>query len=332
MLYLLLVEFLEMDDLMNYIILDLEWNQADDLKTKLANKLTFEIIEIGAVKLNSNKEQIDCFHEMIKPQVFNRMNQITGEIIHISIKELENCPSFKEAAEKFMHWCGNDYIFCTWGNLDLSELQKNMDFYNMMPLSEKPFKYYDVQKLFSIAFEDKKKRSTLQYAVEFLGIKEDVPFHRADADAFYTAAVLKEAAKVKGVLGNYSFDTYHLPKNRAEEIKASFEDYSKYISREFPNKSFAMSDRNVVSTRCFICGARTSNKIPWFSKNGRNYYAVMECPKHGNIKGKIRMKKSSFDKVYVVKTMKQADMKTVDDIADKRAQLREIRREKRHKV
>ena len=31
--------------IMNYIVMDLEWNQASDEKTKLANELLFEIIE-----------------------------------------------------------------------------------------------------------------------------------------------------------------------------------------------------------------------------------------------------------------------------------------------
>lgn len=317
---------------MNYIVLDLEWNQADDLKTKLESGLVFEIIEIGAVKLNSEKEQIDSFHELIKPQVFDRMNQVTGDIVHINIKELEGCRSFKEVAEDFVRWCGNDYIFCTWGNLDLPELQKNMDFYNMTHLSEKPFKYYDVQKLFSIAYEDKKKRRTLQYAVEFLDIKEEVPFHRADADAVYTAEILKRIAELDGVFKNYSFDTYRLPKNKAEEINAVFDDYAKYISREFPSKVLAMNDRDVVSTRCFLCGAKTRKKIPWFSNNGKSYYSVMVCPRHGNIKGKIRMKKSPYDKIYVVKTMKQINVDTVNDIIDKRNQIREGRRERRHRT
>ena len=317
---------------MNYIILDLEWNQADDLKTKLESELMFEIIEVGAIKLNSEYMQIDSFHELIKPQVFNRMNQVTGELIHISMRELENCRNFCEAASDFLRWCGDDYIFCTWGNVDLTDLQKNMDFYHMPGLSKKPIKYYDVQKLFSIAFEDKKKRRALQFAVEFLNIKEEVAFHRADADAFYTAKVFKKVAAAEGVLKNYSFDTYRLPKNKAEEINAVFEDYSKYISREFINKLAAMNDKDVVSTKCFLCGAKTRKKVPWFSNNGRNYYSVMVCPRHGNIKGKIRMKKSVNDKIYVVKTMKQVNMDTVNDIIMKRNQLREGRRERRHRT
>ena len=38
---------------MDYIILDLEWNQAADSRDERSRMLTFEIIEIGAVKMNS---------------------------------------------------------------------------------------------------------------------------------------------------------------------------------------------------------------------------------------------------------------------------------------
>ena len=44
---------------MNYIILDLEWNQGNEQKEKQLKELPFEIIEIGAVKLNSRMEICD---------------------------------------------------------------------------------------------------------------------------------------------------------------------------------------------------------------------------------------------------------------------------------
>ena len=152
--------------IMNYIVMDLEWNQASDEKTKLANELLFEIIEIGAVKLNDKKHQIDSFHELIKPQVFHRMNQVTGELIHIQMEQLSNCRSFEEVAGDFLKWCGEDYVFCTWGGADLTELQRNMEYYHMSSLSSGPLKYYDIQKLFSIAYEDRKTRRSLKYAVD----------------------------------------------------------------------------------------------------------------------------------------------------------------------
>ena len=42
---------------MNYIIFDLEWNQCPDGKVKENPALPFEIVEIGAVKLNSGRQE-----------------------------------------------------------------------------------------------------------------------------------------------------------------------------------------------------------------------------------------------------------------------------------
>ncbi len=316
---------------MNYIVLDLEWNQAADSKTKEESSLIFEIIEIGAVKLNEEKKQVASFHELIKPQVFRQMHQITGELIHLKIEQLNNCRTFTEVATDFLEWCGEDYIFCTWGNLDLLELQRNMDYYQMKPLTDKPLKYYDVQKLFSIAYEDRKLRRTLEYAIDYLEIEKDISFHRADSDAYYTAKVLQRFYH-PAIFHNYSFDTYRLPQTRADEIHAIFDDYEKYISRTFEDKPAAMEDREVVSTRCFLCGANTKKKIPWFSMNAKHYYTIVSCEKHGLLKGKIRIRKSVDDRVYVVKTMKQVNEETAQEILYKKEHSRENRKEKRKKL
>ena len=52
---------------MDYVVLDLEWNQASDSRDARNRLLTFEIIEIGAVKLNSRMEIVDTFEELIRP-------------------------------------------------------------------------------------------------------------------------------------------------------------------------------------------------------------------------------------------------------------------------
>lgn len=316
---------------MNYIVLDLEWNQAADLKTKIENQLLFEIIEVGAVKLNEYKQQTDSFHELIKPQVFHIMNQITGELVHLSIDQLDNCRSFKEVVSDFIKWCGEDYIFCTWGNLDLLELQRNMDYYNMPQLADGPIKYYDVQKLFSIAFEDKKLRRTLEFAVDYLNIEKDIAFHRADSDAYYTAKVLQKIQPLE-VFINYSFDTYRTPETKKDEIHIVFDDYEKYISRAFENKIEAMSDKEVISTKCYLCKSRTKKKIQWFTSNGKHYYSVFVCGNHGMFKSKIRIKKNFDNNVYVIKTTKKIGDSDYHEIINKREHARELRKERRHKA
>ena len=56
---------------MNYIVFDLEWNQNPDGRKHPDSRLPFEIIEIGAVKLNEKREIIDTFQCLIKPKVYH---------------------------------------------------------------------------------------------------------------------------------------------------------------------------------------------------------------------------------------------------------------------
>ncbi len=51
---------------MNYIDFDLEWNQCPYGKERENRRLPFEILEIGAVKLDENKTIVDSFQEIIK--------------------------------------------------------------------------------------------------------------------------------------------------------------------------------------------------------------------------------------------------------------------------
>ena len=218
------------------------------------------------------------------------------------MEELKNEAYFPEVAADFLEWSGGDCIYCTWGPLDLSELQRNMRFYQMPPLTDGPLKFYDVQKLFSIGYEDKKSRRALEYAIDFLSIEKDIPFHRAFSDAYYTAKVL---ARIDApVFHNFSFDVFAAPQSKKEEIHVVFDNYAKYISREFDSKTDALSDREVMSTKCYLCRRNIKRKVKWFSPNGKHYYSVGYCNEHGYMKAKVRIRKSENNKVYVIKTTK----------------------------
>lgn len=286
---------------MNYIVLDLEWNQGSGQEPEV-KEMPFEVIDIGAVKLNEKRNIMDRYNQLVKPVVYHQMNRITSDLVHLHMEDLQKGRSFVEVMNEFLVWCGEDYVFCTWGPLDLFELQRNMHYFHMEPLSGKPVKFLDVQKLFSIAYEDKKSRRSLEYAIDFLQIEKDVPFHRAFSDAYYTARILEQMEEE--VLENYSIDTYILPKTREEEVHVMFHDYMKYISREFPDKQKAIEDREVISTKCYLCRRNIRKKVRWFSTNGKHYYSISVCPVHGYMKSKIRIRKSENDKVYVVKTSK----------------------------
>ncbi len=312
---------------MNYIVLDLEWNQSNTGEEPEVKEIPFEIIDIGAIKLDENRIMIDEFNQLVKPSVYQHMHKITSNLIHLQMRDLQKGQSFVKVISDFFLWSGRNNVFCTWGPLDLYELQRNMRYYHLEPLSETPIKFLDVQKLFSIAYEDGKSRRNLEYAIDFLKIEKDIPFHRAFSDAYYTARIL--SCLDEATLENYSIDTFVLPRNRKEEIHVMFHDYMKYISREFPCKQKALEDREVISTKCYLCHKNIRRKIRWFSPNGKHYYSISLCPVHGYMKSKIRIRKSENDGVFVVKTSKFISEEECQKIIEKRNQAKQHHKTKK---
>lgn len=291
---------------MNYVVFDLEWNQGNQVQQTEHADIPFEVIEIGAVKLNDKYVMINEFSRLIKPEVYREMHQYTSKLIHLQMEELERGRPFAEVMKDFLEWCGTEeYLFCSWGSLDLTELQRNMRYHNMTPLSDRPIPYLDVQKLFSLVYEDGKSRRSLETAVDMVQLEKDIPFHRAFSDAYYTAKLLTGIAEQKPeVLRRISFDTFHPPKTRAEEVKVQFDTYVKYISREFDSKAEAFADREVSSSKCYLCHKNLRKKIRWFSPNSKHYYCLARCDKHGYLKGKLRIHKSESGKLFAVKITK----------------------------
>ena len=314
---------------MNYIVFDLEWNQSPYGKAREIERLPFEIIEIGAVKLNAERDIVDTFQVIVRPTAYRKLNYRTREIVHMNQKELENGEWFPDAVRSFLAWAGPDSIFCTWGTVDLPELQRNMKYYDMLGLLKGPMHYYDVQKLFAIQYEDMKSRRSLEYGADFFQIEKTLAFHRALADAVYTAEIFRRI-DMDVVLAYDSVDVFQNPKSKTEEIHLIYNGYSKFISQEFRTKEEAMQDPEVLAAPCCLCGRPMHKRIRWFSVNARNYYCVAECPVHGLQKGKIRMKHSDDDGVFAVKTLKVTSEPEAESIREKRKDLREKRRRRRH--
>ena len=74
---------------MDYIVLDLEWNQSPDGKGTQRKEIPFEIVEIGAVKLNAKFEIADTFSEIVAPSVYKEMHYVTKELIHLDMDQLK---------------------------------------------------------------------------------------------------------------------------------------------------------------------------------------------------------------------------------------------------
>ncbi len=312
-----------------YIVFDLEWNQSPGGKENSIEHFPFEIIEIGAVKLDGQLRIVSEYHQLVTPQVYTQLHYRIIQVTHLRMKDLISCGSyFPDAVKDFFEWCGEDAVFCTWGSMDLVELQRNMDYYGLENPFEFPLCYYDVQKLYALQLGESSEKLSLDRAVEELGLEEERPFHRALDDAYYTGKVMQ--ALDFGTLKDYlSVDYYRLPQSAEEEIRLVFPTYLKYVSREFPSRDDALADKNVTDMVCRECRRMLRKKFQWFAVNSRQYLCLAVCPEHGYVRGKIRIRKKEKDddSVYVVKTMKLVNEAAAQEVFEKREEHRQKKRE-----
>lgn len=133
---------------------------------------------------------------------------------------------------------------------------------------------------------------------------------------------------LKPVLEYKSVDYYHLPTCKEEEIFLRFSTYDKFVSMPYPGKEEALANKNVSALKCTRCNLPMFNHVRWFAgSSGNLYYSLAQCPRHGYVKGKIRIRKAPGEQIYIVKTVKPA---TEADVADIKAKKESVK-EKRHK-
>ena len=88
---------------MDYVIFDLEWNQCPYGKGKENPKLPFEIIEIGAVKMDGERNVVGTFHRIVKPVVYQHLHHRTREVVGLTEEDLQNGIPFAQAVQEFLH-------------------------------------------------------------------------------------------------------------------------------------------------------------------------------------------------------------------------------------
>lgn len=180
---------------MNYIVFDLEFNQGYKYKRKnksrINTKCRFEIIQIGAVKLNSNLQTVDRLDLLVKPKVYSYLHHFISEMTDITIESLKSSDPFNIVYDKFIDFIGPNSILCTWGIADMRELVRNIH-YHKLDLDSLSKNYIDIQSLASKYLKTPNGNSIgLKNAVEALEIPHESQFHNAFNDAFYTGEVFK---------------------------------------------------------------------------------------------------------------------------------------------
>ncbi len=273
---------------MNYIVMDMEWNQpwpgSPSSKKVLPVQIRGEIIQIGAVRVTEDQQVADEFQILIKPKYYRHLNRRVSKLTGIKETQLrEEGVPFPEAIEAFRSWCGEELVFLTWGFDDIGILRENLMLFNLdTSFTEK---WYNAQMIFNAQTDGATAQKALKTAMEIFGIEATRPAHDALGDAYHTALICarldlkKGAAEYDEALKSHEngFHGAELPGCIARKV---FYDYS--------DKRAALSAMAGEENICPVCGSRMLGSR-WFAQPGHRYMDLATCPQDGKFLIRVRL-------------------------------------------
>lgn len=284
-------------DEMNYIIIDLEWNQATYKTMRLRRDLNLrgEIIQIGAVKINEQYEILGTFNKFIKPIVFSKMNPFVANLLMLNDDDLAYCDNFLTIYREFLNWCGDSHIFLSWGNDDSVILMDNLKVHSFEKgLTE----FYDLQKMYGrISGVSKGFHVSLDNALENIGVNNQLMRHDALGDAMNTMIIARNAGLLAQV------DEITMKKNHTKEIVqlantlATPDFVQSSVSTSLnAKKLFEHAENALVCPVCLSPVAHDPCKKHAF----RSLFTHFECGHHGEFFAQLTIE--SFKDVNYVST------------------------------
>lgn len=181
---------------MKHIVVDLEMNNIKR-KTPARKFSKMETIEIGAVMLDEDFNEISSFRTYVRPE-YN--DHIENKIVHLTgITDEMVCgaPKFNDALRMFTHWClgmGDEVIVYSWSNNDYIQISNEMllKHYEILEEEEVILKkeWSDFQNEFdlNLGFD---RCLSLSLALDMAGIDFSGRQHDALDDAKNTAMLLQ---------------------------------------------------------------------------------------------------------------------------------------------
>lgn len=302
---------------MQYVVLDLEWNQPMSYESavfkQVGDRLIFEMIQIGAVKVNEKMEIVDSISIPIRPVHYVKIHPRIRKMTQLGQEELADAPEFLEAMEQFVRWCGEDYTLLTWGCDDVSVLKQNMDFFQckatLPPLC-------DIQRMFSDVYKCRERKG-LKAAMEMLEIEPDEErfFHNALNDAYYTALVFAKMPNPENVL--------KYPQQPKQLIHADHPSRKKLRGEVFDSLADALASETARQPRCPVCGKKTALEDDYVPQCADKYIGLSACPHHGSLMIRLRFRPMDDDKRMMNITVSKASAVNRAYVHTKKLQVEE---------
>jgi DNA polymerase III epsilon subunit-like protein len=275
---------------MYYITLDLEWNQAYAQKAlavqrQLSSRLRGEVIQIGAVKLDENMQPCGSYQIIVKPKYFKKLHRHVSELTGITQGQMDAGTPLPIAEAGFRRWCGNDFVFLTWGPDDIPMLKENLHVHSID--SKWLDRVYDLQLIFNRQTDGANKQRSLEYAMEYFEIPQRLPAHDALNDAYFTALV---AAKLDVPAGVANYDS-----ERGEHLESSVIGDADAGDDGYVTIGEMLEDEIVSSPSCPICKKTLRSLGKYLHSKGQKYTFIYNCESCGDMILTLKLHKNFND-------------------------------------
>lgn len=263
---------------MNYIVLDLEWNQAYAqmamaVQKRISLRLRGEVIQIGAVKLNEALVPCGSYSVCVKPKFFKKIQRHVMKLTGISQETLDRGCPLPEAIENFRRWCGEDFAFLTWGPDDIPMLKDNLRAHKLD--CDWLDREYDLQVIFNRQTDGLKKQRSLEYAMELFGIEQNLPPHDALNDAYFTALVAAKLDIAKGIA------TYN--EGTKEFLRSEVIGDADSGEIGFASEQEMLAHDLIACPTCPVCERELDDLSKILHSKGHRYMRLITCPEHGSM-------------------------------------------------
>jgi inhibitor of KinA sporulation pathway (predicted exonuclease) len=272
------------EESMHYIVFDLEWNIAgrvNKVDPETLAALPFEIIEIGAVKLDENFKLVSKYSNMVRPKIYPILSGHIAAVTKRFQQSMKFGLSFTQAAVDFQKWCGEDAILCTWSESDSSVFKSNLRYHGLP--DDLPKRCLDVQHLFDELVEQSGMQRSIEYAVDFLRLPKSQPFHQAVNDAWYTGAILQQVASIASQ--EQAINDLHVLYAYDPNLNRSYRQTLDVVGSH--DDALVVLQQEMLS--CPACGGPLQRLADW-DRQGSKALAAFSCPEHGRINGKARFR------------------------------------------
>lgn len=273
---------------MDYIVLDMEWNQpwpgSPSAKKVLPVAIRGEIIQIGAVRVTQEQQVADEFQILIKPKYYRHLNRRVSKLTGIKEARLrEEGVPFPEAMETFVRWCGEDVIFLTWGFDDIGILRENLELFGID--TDFTQRWYNAQMIFNAQTDGSNAQKALKTAMEMFSIEPSRPAHDALGDAYHTALICARLDLPKGIAEYEQALKSHENGFHGAELPGCI---ARKVFYDYADKRAALGAMAGEENKCPICGARMLGSR-WFAQPGHRYMDLATCPEHGKFLIRVRL-------------------------------------------